>query len=249
MATTRAVALNQLIALRKGIQSEVHSAVTRDHHTLQKQQLLTGFTRTHRKIRDEDADLPGESQRVQVRANDVVRHVRDQLTRLWDVTAAIDWTNCEARADVVVGENVVISQAPVSYLLFLEKQLTDLHTFIAKLPTLDPAESWKWDNNADAWASAKATTVRTKKEPRNHVIAPATEQHPAQVTVYQEDVPVGYWDTIKFSGAEDGGRVKELLERVTTLREAVKVAREQANMTPAVQPKPAAAVFAYLLAR
>ena len=44
-------------------------------------------------------------------------------------------------------------------------------------------------------------TLRTKKVPRNHVKAEATEKHPAQVEVYYEDVAVGYWTTVKFSGA------------------------------------------------
>jgi hypothetical protein len=33
------------------------------------------------------------------------------------------------------------------------------------------------------------------------VKAEATEKHPAQVEVYHEDVVVGQWKTVKFSGA------------------------------------------------
>lgn len=46
--------------------------------------------------------------------------------------------------------------------------------------------------------------------PRNHVKAEATDKHPAQVEVYHEDVPVGYWTTVKFSGALPARRVNEL---------------------------------------
>lgn len=35
--------------------------------------------------------------------------------------------------------------------------------------------------------------------------------------VYYEDVPVGYWTTVKFSGALPAKRVNELLERVEKL--------------------------------
>lgn len=70
-------------------------------------------------------------------------------------------------------------------------------------------------------------TVRTKKVPRNHVKAEATDKHPAQVDVYYEDVPVGYWTTVKFSGALPARRVNELLDRVEKLQQAVKFAREE----------------------
>ena len=248
MAPTRPIALNQVIALRKGVLSRTHSELTRLHHDVQKPQLITGLTRTYRKIDDADADLPGETQRVQVSATEVLRKIRDLLVGRFDVVASVDWTNCEAKADVVVGEQTLITGAPVSYLLFLEKQLSDLADVVKKMPVLDPAEDWTWDSNAGAFATRKTTTVRAKKVMRNHVLAAATDKHPAQVQVYHEDVPAGYWDTIKFSGALEGGRARQILDRIRSVSDAVKVAREKANMTEAVQPKPGAAVFAYLLA-
>jgi hypothetical protein len=90
--------------------------------------------------------------------------------------------------------------------------------------------------------------VRTKKVPRNHVKAEATEKHPAQVEVYHEDVVVGYWRTVKFSGALPAQRVNELLERVEKLQAAVKFAREDANGTEVTDQKPGKKVFDYLFA-
>jgi hypothetical protein len=247
MVATRTAVLNQVIAVRKGVQADTHSAFSKLHQQVQKVPLLTGMSRVYRKINDEDVDLPPETQHVQLTASKSLLEAHNVLTRLWDVTAAVDWTNCTAKANVVVDGDTLIEDAPATYLLWLEKQLTDLHTFISKLPVLDPAERWRWDDNADAWAAGPTTTVRSKKIPRNHVLAEATERHPAQVTVYQEDVPVGYWDTMKFSGAIDGARQRQLLARLADLREAVKVAREEANMAPVIDPKPAAGVFAWLL--
>jgi hypothetical protein len=89
-------------------------------------------------------------------------------------------------------------------------------------------------------------TIKTKKIPRNHVKAEATEKHPAQVEVYYEDVVVGTWRTIKFSGALPASRVNELLNRVEKLQEAVKFAREEANNTDVTEQKVGAKVFQYL---
>ena len=82
--------------------------------------------------------------------------------------------------------------------------------------------------------------------PRNHVKAEATEKHPAQVEVYYEDVAVGYWTTVKFSGALPAQRVNELLERVEKLQHAVKFAREEANGTEVTDQRVGDAVFGYL---
>ena len=248
MAATRAIALCQLIAARKGVQAEVHSNITGLHHNSQKTALLSGFAKTYRKLDDADADLPSEGQKLQVRLTDVLAEVRRQYTRTWDLTASIDETNRHARADVVVDGQTLIPAAPTSFLLYLEKQLTDLHTMIAKLPVLDPAETWRWDGNVGAYVTERTSTLRQKKVLRSHVLYEATDEHPAQVQPYHEDVPVGYWDTIKFSGAIPADRKTQLLERVSAVRQAVKMAREQANMTEAIQVKAASALFDHILA-
>jgi hypothetical protein len=134
----------------------------------------------------------------------------------------------------------------VTYLLFLEKQLTDLHTFVKKLPVLDASESWLRDDSTDSWRTEPVRTIRTKKVPRNHVKAEATEKHPAQVEVYYEDIAVGYWTTVKFSGALPAKRVNEILDRVLALQTAVKFAREEANNMEAADQRIGGAVFDYL---
>jgi hypothetical protein len=77
----------------------------------------------------------------------------------------------------------VVAAVPVSYRLFLEKQLADVSGFVRKLPVLDASETWNLDPSTDAWKTEPVRTIRTKKVPRNHVKAEATENHPAQVEV------------------------------------------------------------------
>jgi hypothetical protein len=238
--------LNQIIAVEKGVKSRSFQDLTEAHHSLQKPTLLTGISRTYRPKDEEGEQLPPESTRVQVKSEDVIRQTVDVMTKLFDVTATKDWANCTAKADVIVDGQVLLKDVPATYLLFLEKQLVDLHTFVKKLPILDASESWSYDQSADAWATEPVQTVRTKKIPRNHVKAEATEKHPAQVEVYYEDVTVGYWRTIKFSGALPARRVNDLLERVEKLQQAVKFAREEANNAEAEDVKIGAKVFQYL---
>jgi hypothetical protein len=242
--------LSQIIAVEKGVKSDATRRVTDLHRDVQKPPLLSGISRSYRP-RDEEGDaLPPESTRVQVKADGVLAEAAQILTRLFDVTLTKDAANCTAVADVVVDGEPLLKRVPVTYLLFLEKQLADMHTFVAKLPLLDPAEDWEdaLDPVTGCWKTRPAQTVRSKKVPRNHVVAEATQQHPAQVQVYTEDVPAGDWTTVKFSGALPATRVRQLLDRVEELQRAVKYAREEANATEVTDRKAGDAVFGYLFA-
>lgn len=240
--------LNQIIAIEKGIKSRTQRDLTDAHHALQKQALLAGITRTYTPDDEMGEKFPSETTRVQVRAQDMIQKTQEVLTELFDVTATKDETNCQARADVVVDGKVLLSKVPVTSLLFLEKQLVDVHTFVKKLPVLDPSETWHFDASNDCQVTDATFTVKTKKVPRNHVKAEATEKHPAQVEMYHEDVRVGQWRTVKFSGACPQKQVNELVDRVEKLQKAVKFAREEANGTEVVQKHFGAAVFGYLFA-
>ncbi|HXA61090.1 MAG TPA: hypothetical protein VNW94_18165 [Streptosporangiaceae bacterium] len=238
--------LNQIIAVEKGVKSGSLRELTDAHHALQKPALLAGISRTYQPKDEEGEQLPPESTRVQVKTEDVLRQTATVLTRLFDVTATKDWANCSAKADVMVDGRALLRDVPVSYLLFLEKQLVDLHTFVKKLPLLDAAEDWSFEESADCWRTDQVRTIRTKKVPRNHVKAEATEKHPAQVEVYYEDIAVGYWTTVKFSGALPARRVNALLDRVEKLQHAVKFAREEANGAEVTDQTTGEVVFGYL---
>jgi hypothetical protein len=238
--------LNQIIAVEKGVKSGSLRDLTDAHRSLQKPTLLSGISRTYQPKDEEGEQLPPESTRVQIKSEEVISRTTAILTRLFDVTATKDWANRTANADIVVDGETLLRDVPVSYLLFLEKQLVDVHTFVKKLPVLDAAESWTHDASADCWKTDSVRTIRTKKVPRNHVKAEATDKHPAQVEVYYEDVPVGYRTTVKFSGALPAKRVNELVERVEKLQHAVKFAREEANDLDITDQRIGEAVFGYL---
>lgn len=238
--------LNQIIAVSKGVKSDTLAAFTQAHREVQKQPLLSGISRTYQPKDDEGERLPAESTRVQLTAQSVIADVRTSLTRLFDVVATLDTANTVAKADVTVDGRTILRDVPVSYLLFLEKQLTDVHTFVAKLPVLDPAVNWTFSQAAGYYAADAVQTTRTTKVPRNHVLAEATEKHPAQVQVYHEDIIVGTWTTVRFSGALPATEIRSMLERVTKLREAVKMAREEANGTEVVDQHIGDAVLGYL---
>jgi len=239
---------NQIIAIEKGARGEAEGMITRAYHVLQKTVLLNGIARSYIPQAEDGDQLPPESTLVQVRASDEINKVTEKLSRMFDVVATREKTNTVAKASVVVDGDTLISEVPANVLLFLEKQLVDIVTFIRKLPTLDPAETWHYDSASDCYVTEPTQTTRTKKIPKNHVLAAATDKHPAQVQMYHEDVVAGTWTTRKFSGALEVRVVSDMLARVQKLQAAVKMAREEANTCEAVDLKIGDKVLGYVFA-
>lgn len=240
--------LHQVLAAEKGVKGRAARTFTDAHHTVAKTPLLSGIARVYTPNDDDGERLPSESTPVQVKAADAVADVTAALTELFDVVLTKDAANQVATADLIVDSKVLVPAVPVTTLLFLEKQLIDIYTFVKKLPVLDPAESWSFDTGRGHYATAPVMTARSKKVMRTHVAYPATTEHPAQTTTYGEDVQVGLWTTLKFSGALPAARVAELTARVVTLQKAVTAARQAANGLEIQDRRMGDAVLGYLFA-
>lgn len=240
--------LHQLIAMEKTFRSDGERLITNAYHLIQKPDLMAGLTKTYAPSVDGEPGLPGESIKVQTITEDVLTGVTKAMVRLFDFTATKDNANQVAAADLVVDGVVLATNLPVSTLLFLEKKLVDLTTFVGKLPTLDPAQDWTSAEIPGVYKAADKLTSRAKKIPRNHVKAPATDKHPAQVEVYYEDAIVGTWTTRIFSGAIPASRKATLLARLHKLSMATKAAREQANQVEVADRKFGDALMGWLLA-
>jgi hypothetical protein len=221
--------LNQVIAVQSGKKTKAKEVLNAAYHQLQKPELLSGLARSY-KPKDENGDqLPSEGKLIQVKVSELVNAVTSELASLFDIVLTQDSANCHATADIVVGSRTILKSVPVTYLLFLDKQLVDIRTFIEKMPTLDPSEKWTYDATQDCYASEPSLTSKSKKVPKSHVKYEATPQHPAQVELLYEDVPVGTWTNIKYSSAIPVQQKNKFLARVATLTDAVKLAREEAN--------------------
>jgi hypothetical protein len=241
-----ALKLNQVIALSKTAKAVGEDGLTQAYHNVSKLQPMSGISRTYQPRDDDGETLPPESTRLQVRVSDLLASAARAVERQIDIVATLDVGNQLAVADVVVDGNRLLTNVPVTTLLFLEKKVTSLVDVIKKLPVLDAGETWTFDEGQDAYSTAPVQTVRTKKVPRNHVRAEATDKHPAQVEVWYEDITVGYWNTVKYSGAVTAKQKAEMLERAQKLAAAVKVAREEANGIEVADRKIGAAIFSYL---
>lgn len=243
----------QVVAIEKGVKSGTTRKLTDAHHALQKPALLEGISRRYTPKDDDSTKptgevLPDQLERVQIKAEDILTSTAAILTEWFDITALKEWGNygTGARANIELDGKVLLENVPVTYMLFLEKRLVDLHTFVQKLPVLSPGEVWTMDANTGWFKTETSRKERTKKVPQAIVLYPATKEHPAQVVQGNEDILVGYWDTVKFSGALPADRANILLARVEKLQKAVKAAREQANLAEVTSIAVGKQIFDYL---
>ena len=238
--------LHQLLAVEKDIKNNALRVITDLYQELGKNPLLSGIARRYRPLSEEGEKFSPESTLVQLRVEEAFPEVQQALGKLFDLALAKEDANQTAKADIVVDGVTLVEGVPVCALLFLEKQVSDLSAFVDKLPVLDPSERWTRDTNQNCWATEPVETSKTKKLPRVIEKSPATDKHPAQVEMVHEDVLVGYWSTVKFSGALPAERKAVLKARVAKLRQAIKVAREDANVARVGERKLGEPILGYL---
>lgn len=245
--------LHTFIALRDSVKNKHKKDITDAHRRSTQAELYEGLSRSYQPKDDDGDKLPDENKNIQVNADTSLNLLVDAVTRDWNLMATIDAGNQQARASVAVPtavddvEEVIIRDVPVQFLLYLARELDDVYTFVSKLPTLDPAVKWEYDASVAAFVAEPVRTHRTKKVLKNHVLYPHTDRHPAQVQTFTEDDVVGYWTLVRRSGALPLERKTQLLQRIDTLRLAVKEARERAATTEVEDVTVARPIFDYLL--
>ena len=240
--------LNQVVATVSGKKSQAEKALTEAYHIAQKPDLFSGLTRIYTPKDDGGDGKPAEKKAPQYRVQDLYRKVEGDLVEMFDGVATQDYSNCKARADVVIDGKVVITQAPVTFLLFVEKQLTNLRNFVEKLPVRDGGEDWEYQQETALFVTPVTQGQVTAKVQEALVLYPATDKHPAQTQLITKDVVVGTWSNRKLSGAITKQDQDKMLARVKTFAEAVKVAREEANHIEAEAVRVGGAVLDYIFA-
>lgn len=166
---------------------------------------------------------------VPQKLNYLSQFVEDYL----DIVFQKEATNQDAVADLVVGKETLIKQAPATFLLGLETKLADIRKVIDAAPTLAPGVEWVPDETHRFKSVVKGkhaeVTNKTRKVIKPFVLYKATDKHPAQVEKLSEDVVVGNYRKWFWSGMISPAEKSELLGRIDLLMEAVKRARMKAN--------------------
>lgn len=220
--------LNQIIALVSGKKTKIQQMMTSVHHGWKKDR-ISGIIRTYTPLEENGEMCPSESRIVQVKVDKALGDVKSQLVDFMNIIATQEYANTSAKSDVIVDDETILVGVPVSALLFLDKQLIDLHTLAVNLPTLSTDKVWTKDEAKNCWVTEPEQTSKTSKKIEPIVKYEATEHHPAQTELISLDRTVGHWTSIHLSGALPENERDDIIGRIDKLRDAVKVARENAN--------------------
>lgn len=224
----------QMVAVVSGQKTEAANSLTEAHNRKLKPDLLNGLDRSYKPMNDDASVgefLPPENKRVQTTVPTVIGDLSLKLAEMFDAVYTLDIGNTIAKGDIAVDGVTLLSNCPVTYMIFLEKQLTDLGTFASKLPTLDTTEEWIEDPDIEGggYRTPEFKTIKTAKVLLTHIAYEATEKHPAQTQTDSFDRPVGIWSNVKRSGALRPKDRHDMVARIHRLKTAVVMARELAN--------------------
>ncbi len=241
--------LHQVVVTEQGIQSDTERVLDQYKKLFAlggEQNPMKGLVRTYEPTRDGGVRHPAQSAKVQVRGADLIPEIKDALGRLFNVKYTRESWNTQAKADLVVDGQTLLTGVPTTYFLFLEREIAQIRSgLVARFPVLDPAEDWHWDPARGIWVTEPKVTESTAKVPQVQVLHPPTKEHPAQVRAWDADEKVGEWTNVKLSGQFPADDVKAMYDRCSRLLVAVKQAREQANSIE-IEDKDATPVLDYI---
>lgn len=174
--STGEVRLHTIAAVHKGGKERAHAELTNLHKESQKPALYGGQSKRYTPLDDEDRDRPADvNELVQLRASDVLADLRRIMQPLWNTEATLDATNQDARADLIVKGVTLAADVPATYLLFMQKQLDYVRTFVEKLPTLPVTDDWVYDQSVGYYVTSPVKTTSSRKRTVPLVLHPGTD--------------------------------------------------------------------------
>jgi hypothetical protein len=210
-------------AAEKIMAETINTFVKKEHHFVER-------LKSYSPNEEGGETFASEKQEMVTTVPKKLEHTQSVVAKYVDAVAQKELTNTVASAVLEIdGVKLIEAPLPATMLLALEGKLKTLREVYNSIPTLDPSETWKWDAATQTYQADQKLTYKSKKVMKNHVKAPATDKHPAQVEVYTEDVRVGTWTEKKWCGMVTPAEKAELLSRIDKLMQAVKKARQRAN--------------------
>jgi hypothetical protein len=250
------VRIHQLLAIMGGVNAETDTAFGRLAAVVGKPELFKGMLKESRPASD-SADpnqpkrrvTPPQSKKVACTAAQVLDDASKLYSAKWDVALTLDTAQGAAKAPVVVDGVTVLEDVPVRHLVYLEGELTRLHALVQEIPVLDGVQDWTNQNTEPGqWRTVHPEEGDLKEKVYfNWHRQNGTATIQEQVDVITRDEIVEYNTTVRYSGAMEAKRKAELLDRLSKLRTAVKMAREEANSATVTQMAEGARVFEWLL--
>jgi len=237
--------LHELLAVEsdvKGLQKKINSETEKAFED--KNKYFEGKVKTYVAFDSNDKDCPETEKKFPVyTVKEKIAYHLDHFQKLVDVIHQQETTNTLAKADVILvdedgNEETLLTNVPVVSLLNLERELGELRRVMGKTPTLDPAMNWDKDSSTENWfKTTPISRTRKRNQKKAIVLYPATDKHPAQTQLIDEDIPVGVFSEEFISSCITPTEKSSFLSKLDKLIVGVKKARARANQADASTDK------------
>jgi len=243
--------LHELLAVEGSLESQAEKVRADLQSTFEKKRHLFEEKRTVFTPNTEGAESVVEEQSdIQTTVRRELRGLAKYLAKSIDASYAVAETNCTARADVTMEDGkILIANAPATALLELEKRVAALKSLLDAIPTLDPAKGYTLDANRPdgVYQAREVRKTRTKKVSKPVVLYEATKEHPAQVQLASEDIPVGTILEQQWSSMLSPLEKSDLIARCEQVGRAIRQARCRANEQTVISNKVGGALVGAIL--
>ena len=231
--TRRNPHLHELLAVKKDLKQQADKTRGDLEITFEKKQHhFTGKLKTFTPFGEDAVSKTEDVLEVQTTVLSELAWLKPYLAKSLDAHFHVSRGNMTAHADVIMEDGkAILTAVPASTLLELEDYFEGLRGFIAKIPTLDPAKGFHTDaeKGTGIFQARPVEKTRTLAQKKVYVLYPATEKHPAQVQLVDEQVPVGTIREQEWSSMLTPADKAKLLDRCEQTLRAVKSARARAN--------------------
>lgn len=238
--------LHQHLAAETHVRDGFNKIKQETMHVFKGGDLFVGLSKAYKPVNDAERDLADQTKEVVTTVSKRLDWTKKKAIEYIDHEATKEKTNTLAKADVVVDGKTIAKDVPATVLLSLEKRLVEIRDYYDKAPTLDLSKPWQDTGNQKIMKYGPAITYRTKKKIVPVRMAAPTDKHPEQVKESSEDVVIGHFEEVLFSGAAHPGEKAKWLERIDRLIVAVKEARCTANTQEVQELKMGEAIFSYI---
>lgn len=237
--------LHQLLTRIEASKNTVNAVIKETAKVFKDGSLFRGMRKKYTPLEEDGLPYPNEEKILSYSVANKLDYIKTSVTQFIDDELSKEETNKNTKADVVINGNVIASlSAPA--LMNLENKLNSLKDMLLVIPTRDNNTAWNYDETENCHKSIPTSRFKTEKRQKPIELAPATEQHPAQVQLSTFDVRVGEWTDTYLSGEISSSEKQEVLHRFDIMLTAIKEARSIANQAKVEEVKVADKVLSYI---
>ena len=249
MAKTK---LHEIIAVEGDLQNITNKVIDEATQTFSKkaEHFIEQLSKLEMNDEERQKENTTDHKAMVTTVGDKLSYVGKHVVKYYDAISRKERTNQEARADLVVDGEVLISDMPGTLLLGLESRLKQFRTMCEAIPTLQPGIVWALDETREGHVYKMAEPrkrFKTEKIKESKVIVPPTKEFPAQVDTWTVDKPVGVYSDQLWNSMLSPAEKSELIGRVDKLTQAVKRARQRANEVEVVDLRVGRKIVDYIL--